>query len=258
MTQQFTRMPVGGDDRWRVPMVATVKRAEKRNLMITPIERNVNGAAQDKEIAPPREVELQPPAAEAGAGQDGEPGSSAQGKLRDLLAHLPRVRTAWDLEQRYQLGKLLVEAKDDLIKAYDSRRYGAKVLPWLHEQQDLDKTLIYHLIKFAELFDYAKVKYLAELERQRKISWSHVRGVLRVKDESTRWDLIERVVLNGWTPEQLGEVIRGLNGGTKSRRGRRRGSRNARRSAGGTTGTANGAASTKIDPAEGDKTAYGS
>lgn len=119
-------------------------------------------------------------------------------ECEELLEKFARVDRL-DVEVRYRTGALVA-----MIKA-DPDRYGKRGVFQLSRALRTDKTTLYDYAKVAETWEWAKVE--EQLQRvginRRPLSFSHLIEIAKEPKESRRKKLIEEVLAEGLTAEQV-------------------------------------------------------
>jgi endonuclease YncB( thermonuclease family) len=95
---------------------------------------------------------------------------------------------------------------DDHISRYEMRGdyYGSQVIQKLADDLDLDSTVLWRCLKFAQSF-----KNLAGGQQSLppNLTWSHYRELITVPDKATRLSLMKRAAKAEWSAIQLAQTI---------------------------------------------------
>ena len=101
-----------------------------------------------------------------------------------------KAKTYWTVGTLIEKHVLLNEKRGD---------YGKKIVNQLAKDLGTNQTLLYYALQFAKTYK--------EFPQNKKMSWSHYRALLPIKNEKERNDLAVQVEEWGWSSRQLEKAI---------------------------------------------------
>jgi hypothetical protein len=139
----------------------------------------------------------------------------------DQIKQWYRGEARHGLLSHYKLGLIVKDVYDDEEDQGGEQRYGRRAMRKLCHALPWCKTSLYDALSLVQAYPEEEVARLAQLRTAsgQPLCWSHVRLLADVGDRAGRDDLLNRVLAEGLTCEELGREVQRLNGPKANRRG---------------------------------------